>query len=209
MAVLIVLMALAAVVALRVTRGAGPQRVLTVAVAVIVVPAIANRPETLNGAAFFLATLFAGTAIYRWTAGQLSDRGIRVVLGAALACMVAMYFTVNVYWLDHGAGDALKRAGFLTSLGAYVVFLVALRFRERHFPRPLLYLGTISYSLYLFHSIVIYGFGRVGDRRVVTLMVWIGATVIVSAITYRFVEKPAIALGRRRYGRSGVVAKTA
>src|SRR5438105_12079216 len=43
-------------------------------------------------------------------------------------------------------------------------------------------------------------------RSRTTAIVWIGGSVVVSAITYRFIEKPAIALGRRVEARRAAVA---
>jgi peptidoglycan/LPS O-acetylase OafA/YrhL len=108
-----------------------------------------------------------------------------------------MYFTTHVWWLDQTAGDDLKQAVTATYLGAYAVFMAAVLMRGKRFPRPLIYLGTVSYSLYLVHSIVIYGVGRVGDHRYVSAAAWVALTVAVSAITYRFIEQPAIEYGRK------------
>ncbi len=63
-------------------------------------------------------------------------------------------------------------------------------------PRPLTYLGTISYSVYLTHAGVIHALPAV-PRPVLPIGVWAATTLAVSAVTYRFVELPAQKLGRR------------
>jgi peptidoglycan/LPS O-acetylase OafA/YrhL len=60
-----------------------------------------------------------------------------------------------------------------------------------------LYLGLISYSLYLDHSLVIYSFGWLAHNKWVTGTIWIAASVLVASVTYRLIEKPAIDAGHR------------
>jgi peptidoglycan/LPS O-acetylase OafA/YrhL len=60
----------------------------------------------------------------------------------------------------------------------------------------LTYLGTISYSLYIVHPLLIYTVPA-DLSHWQAVVVQIGGTVAVSAITYRFIEKPAITAGRR------------
>lgn len=64
----------------------------------------------------------------------------------------------------------------------------------------LIYLGKISYSLYLLHAVILLAmlhafYGVI--RLPVLLLLSIGVTFIVSDLAYRFVEKPAINISRR------------
>ena len=72
-------------------------------------------------------------------------------------------------------------------------------------PRPLVATGVVSYSLYLIHPPVIYLFayalvhnssGWIPDMTLM-LLVTFAASIALSAVCYRFVEKPGIALGRK------------
>jgi peptidoglycan/LPS O-acetylase OafA/YrhL len=195
--VLVMLVGGGAAAALWLGRRAGPQRWLAAAAVVVVVPLVYNRPEALNTAFFFLGTLFVGTTLYRWADGQLRGASAALVVGVGVSTVVVMTLTADLWWLDHAAAVALKRAGVLTYLSAYAVFLVALARREREFARVLIYLGTISYSLYLNHSIVMYGVGWTTKSRVVTVLAWVGISVAASAVTYRLIEKPAMDIGHR------------
>ena len=63
-----------------------------------------------------------------------------------------------------------------------------------------IYLGKISYSLYLLHAVILLAmlhafYGVI--RLPVLLLLSIGVTFIVSDLAYRFVEKPAINISRR------------
>lgn len=65
--------------------------------------------------------------------------------------------------------------------------------------RPLTYLGEISYSLYLFHAIILLAcinllYGHL--PLVAILCMAFITTLVVSTMSYRFVECPAIALGK-------------
>lgn len=178
-------------------RRAGPQRWLAAIIAASLVPLIANRTETFDTAAFMIATLFFGSAIYRWTVGELKGPTIAVAGLLGIASAIAMNFTANIYWLDAGAGERLKHSGMTTYIGAYIVFGIAVSLRKYQFPRPLLYLGTISYSLYLMHSIVIFAVSNITHNRWIDGTCWIGGSIVLSAITYRLVEKPAMDFGHR------------
>lgn len=66
--------------------------------------------------------------------------------------------------------------------------------------RPLLFLGKISYSLYLYHAVVLLAalhlfFGLIPLPVIYALS--LGTTIIVSTVMYRLVEVPAIDIGRR------------
>ena len=175
-------------------RGAGRVRWLAVGIAAAVVPLVLNRPETLNTACFFFATFFAGTALYRWTTGQVTTTAVAALVAVAAVAIVVLVASSTV---DGGPGVHLKRAELVTYLAAYAVFLAALAVRDARFPRVLLYLGVISYSLYLDHSLVIYACGWLAHSAVVTVSVWTGGTIVLSALTYRFIERPAIDAGHR------------
>ena len=88
-------------------------------------------------------------------------------------------------------------------LGAAGFIVLALgRARVAHWLRlpPLLLLGRISYSLYLFHPIVLLTMLYALHDRVAAI-VWIPAVVPVALATawvsWRLIEMPSIALGRR------------
>ncbi|MDH4274526.1 MAG: acyltransferase [Gammaproteobacteria bacterium] len=65
--------------------------------------------------------------------------------------------------------------------------------------------GDISYSTYLFHQLFIgtsvllfINFGITGDIKPwFTLILTVGATLVVASLTYRFIEKPGIAYAHR------------
>lgn len=82
-------------------------------------------------------------------------------------------------------------------LSAYLVFI----FRGSN--RVLAWLGRISYSAYLNHAFVLILFVRFGlDLGVVPGMaLYLAVTVVVSAVTYRWIEAPAIRFSKKLAGR--------
>lgn len=182
------------------TRDAGLQRWLALALTVASIVLVLNRPETLSTSMFFFGTLFFGTSLFRWSAGDLSSRRLALLAGLGVTAVVVMWTVGDVYWgLPFGVTTGNYRtAEIVTYLAAFVVFFAALKWREIRYPRFILYLGAISYSLYLTHAIPIYALTDVlGGNRVLTGVVWIGSAIAISACTYRLVEKPAIAAGRK------------
>jgi peptidoglycan/LPS O-acetylase OafA/YrhL len=74
------------------------------------------------------------------------------------------------------------------------------------FLKPALYLGKISYSLYLYHNLLIavavlglIHFEIQGDwTRTLWVCVWaFGGSLALAALSYRWIEEPAIRLGKR------------
>ena len=80
---------------------------------------------------------------------------------------------------------------------AYAAFLLALRWRHLRFPPALLWLGLVSYSVYLLHPVVL----PVVDDGAFDPWVGLGLLLVVtlaaSALAQRFVEAPGQDLGRR------------
>jgi len=62
--------------------------------------------------------------------------------------------------------------------------------------RPLVWIGTISYSIYLTHSIVLgYVFSMVAPS-IASILLGLGATLAVSSLTWLAIEEPGRAFGR-------------
>jgi peptidoglycan/LPS O-acetylase OafA/YrhL len=58
--------------------------------------------------------------------------------------------------------------------------------------RPLVWLGRISYSLYLFHLMLLWLIGYYWHLTLAVHLVWLAASVLASWLSYRFVEQPFI-----------------
>ena len=143
-----------------------------------------------------LAVMFAGTVVYRTQHGQLDRR-----LAVPSLIVVGLSLTTSISWITTGAVAA--------------TFAAAFALRERRVPATLVRLGTISYSLYVLHVIVLKALGRLVPHlagRAIEVRLLAGVAFLVVALTvaemsYRFVERPAQRLGQR-LGRGEPVRRT-
>lgn len=198
-ALAVVAVVLAVAIVWWLTRHASPvARLWCMLFAALLALALFNRYEPTFQAAFFLGTMFAGTTIYRWTQGDYRGR-VLVALGVLVVAVVVIAQLHDWSpWLHSvpTVNRHFHQAEVVTYLSAYLLFAAAVALRHRHFPRVLTYLGTISYSLYIVHPLLIYTVPA-SLNHWQAVVVQIGGTVVVSAITYQFIEKPAINAGRR------------
>ncbi|MDX3751990.1 acyltransferase [Streptomyces sp. AK08-02] len=141
-----------------------------------------------------LAVMFLGTAVYRAEHGQSTWRHAACTTVVVLCCAVG-----SAYW--HGDTSNFTRRGWITAfLLAVLTFGVGLALRHRRIPRPLIWLGTISYSVYLMHPVLLAvsddRFGRWRQDNVVAEVVFYVALLPVCVLTYHCVEVPLQRWGR-------------
>lgn len=174
-------------------------RAALLAMGSVVVVALANRPHAMYFSLLLLGSMFVGTVLYRWTAGQLSGRTAATVYALGVVVIVLCQYTWHVGYLEPISGETPSwLTQTATFLGAYAVFGAALMLRRFRWPRPLVYLGTISYSVYLLHALVLLlVLPRVPGGAWSNFAMLMAVTLVGAALTYRFVERPGIALGRR------------
>ncbi|MHB8285464.1 MAG: acyltransferase family protein, partial [Caulobacteraceae bacterium] len=140
--------------------------------------------------------LFAAGAVIALNAGQVKAFFDRLPKSVRVALWLATLFLMTY--------PANRQMG-LFICGATSILLVCLCFTERRVDawlsaRPLVWLGRISYSLYLLHVPIILFVLHVfyGKAPVYILLLGsVGVSLVAAELTYRFVEVPAIKLGRR------------
>ena len=194
-AVVIGLVALA--VAVIAPRLAGRQRVIALTITVVVLMLFLNRPHDLWFSLLLIASMFVGTVLYRYDIGELSGRTAATVFGFAIVGITLVEFCYQVGAPEPMTGATPRwwtEAG--TFVSAYLVFGALFLLRNHAFPRVLVYLGTISYSVYLMHALVLL-LPNPPLPDVSAFAVLIVATLTLSAVTYHFIEKPGQMLGRR------------
>jgi peptidoglycan/LPS O-acetylase OafA/YrhL len=171
---------------------------ITLATLAISVPLVLDRRVPLAGLFYFMC-LAVGTTIYRNFTGEVNNKSVFVLL-----CFVALSMPAEVYcnYVLIKKDDPLEHYALCAVLAswstAYVVFLAAYLFRAYRFPRILVGLGTISYSVYLLHPPLV-AVVPVWPNPIYSLLAMLGLTVVISSCTYRFIEQPGMALGKRVY----------
>ncbi|MFE3257558.1 acyltransferase family protein [Nocardia sp. NPDC059229] len=170
--------------------------------AFITVPLVLNQPGASVLTFGYFATMFVGTVLYRITSGEISVWRGWAVFGFAICVIfgISLFVEPTVDPLTGAWVTWLKQP--VTIIPAYLLFVAALLLRRYSFPRPLLFLGRISYSLYLVHALVLDGprwtTSVLGIPAAwLTLCTWVIAALVIATVTYRTIEKPCHNLGHR------------
>ncbi|TDC82159.1 acyltransferase [Actinomadura sp. 7K507] len=202
------------------TAGTGPVVAVTAAALVVAVAAAMSKHPaprvaggllgglialvlvTVNGRVgaweglIMLAIMFMGTAVHRAEHGEITRRK-----GAVTAAVVLVGAVVAGTWhaAPYGRSAQLVWGGAVVL--AAVTFAAAWRLRDRRFPRWATGLGTISFSLYLLHPLLLMVAAQFlnisGREDVVGLAFFFLVLLAVSWASHRWIEAPAQRLGRR------------
>jgi peptidoglycan/LPS O-acetylase OafA/YrhL len=170
----------------------------------IAVTLFLNRSWPLHQAVIFLSLMFTGTVIFRAASGQISVKLAWITVPLVAICDTIAFRLYFQPWGEAG-GTYLGGTWWTESVAAVAaigIFLIAHALRDRvRWPEPLQWLGRISYSVYLVHWVVMMSVpalpAEIPAHGVLTLLMWVAITLGVSQLTYTFVERPAVDLGRR------------
>lgn len=142
-----------------------------------------------------LAAMFLGTAVYRAENGQSTWRYTAGTAVLVVACVVGSAHR-------YGDGDHFTRRGWIIAfLLAVLTFGAGLASRRRRLPRTLTGLGTISYSVYMVHPVLLAVIdSTIGRRRQDNLVLEVAFVTVLlplCVLTYRCIEAPSQTWGRR------------
>ena len=142
----------------------------------------------------FTASL--GFALFRWDTDR--DRTFFPLLAAAVVVVPVFGVALATTEDQPGVWPASGfNASYLAGLGLFAVFYAL---REKAMPSWLLWLGAVSYSLYLVHVTVIQ---IVGATPVWAVGAWLAVPVVAmsslvtAGVLHRYVERPATDRGRK------------
>ncbi len=125
-------------------------------------------------------------------------RPVVFCLGIALWLVADGHF--KILWGVPG-GAALCLGSALAALGCVAIFLSLLGVSARNVPGPLIYLGKISYGLYVFAPFSGIVLARILPGVSLSLgwaiVLQLTTTIILASLSYRYFEKPFLRLKRR------------
>jgi peptidoglycan/LPS O-acetylase OafA/YrhL len=140
------------------------------------------------GIAFYFASFFIGTVFFRYHTKDITLTTTVKVLFVAMTCILTIT-TACLWGKDNPALLGTHSFVPVTTawIFAYLVFFCGLLLREVRFPVFAVYLGKISYSIYLMQALAI----------LVVPKEWIFvSTIFFASITYHAIEEPFIRIGR-------------
>jgi peptidoglycan/LPS O-acetylase OafA/YrhL len=165
-------------------------------------PTVSRAIDLVTELAFYLACCFsfgmlAATLKARYRLERIACHP--ACTPAALALLIGVLFIAPP---QYGLWESLLLAPI------FVMVIYGNRFHGLLTSAPLLYLGTISYSIYVLHGLILHFFAQLIVRRVgggdcSAIVYWAligiaGISVIaVSSLSYRFVELPLMTMGAR------------
>ncbi len=169
-------------------------KALAVVVTFGLVGLVLNQPRDMWFSLLLFATMGCGWVYSEAHSGRIG-RWVAPAVSAATVVVFALQFN---FWAD----PVTRRADVLTAIAAHGAFAAAYLIRSWRMPRVLVWLGAVSYSVYLVHALVINAVPEVSDQPVLALLFWVALTFAISHLTYRLIELPAQQLGRTLRKRS-------
>ncbi len=186
-----------AMVLLRISHLSVELSMITSAVGITLALLVPMPPaDQLNGGIFWIGTMFTGAVLWRWYSGQVrAGVAAACVLGTLSVGVLTALTSLHGITRDDDPFHSHMWPLIIAWVGAYVLFFAFLATRRRPI-RVLVSLGTISYSMYVLHELVLVVVPHVGPP-LVPIALGFALTVALSALSYRWIEAPAMAMGSR------------
>lgn len=149
----------------------------------------------------FLVSFFLGYVTYLFRTGTLPFARYRLYFSTSLALTLVIMCVSYAVFRDDAKPGISFLCIVLNWLTATAVFLGLLFLKSGGYSRVLVYLGTISYSIYLLHDTVVYLFRYSRIDSMIYVPLTLPITVALAHLTYTYVERPGIRVGKILTGR--------
>jgi peptidoglycan/LPS O-acetylase OafA/YrhL len=147
---------------------------------------------------FYGLTLLFGAVISSHSSAKVSlHRLLCLTLAILLAGGVSSWIAQSYFGSKSSEGQLTFSAAALPWLAAYVMFVGAYFARWAVWPRPTLWLGRISYSLYLLHLLVLSLVVNAAVAGYTGASLAIAGSLAIASLTWRFVELPGQKVGEK------------
>lgn len=157
---------------------------------------LAHRSLPAGRSALIISAFF-GTLLYRHYRGSIELKAILQVAPVLILSLLCGFWFRFHQFPTTDKEDAFRFAGVsLSYTGAYLLFGMLYRLRHRTFPLSLLWLGRISYSLYLLHGFVWVAIPA-GEYPLIRMALGVAAAIAIASATFIVIERPALTLHRR------------
>jgi peptidoglycan/LPS O-acetylase OafA/YrhL len=163
-----------------------------------------------------------GALLALYLRGSVPSLGLASRMGVFVAGLTSWLIADSVLRLDRAEvspSSSWVVTGYaFVALGCLLFFVSFVGLLPRWVPKPLVYLGKISYGLYVFHMLCLSVSWRLfwlsesqrsslqttgwdgvflGGRVVLILLVAMGMTVLCAVLSYRFLERPFLSIKER------------
>ena len=185
--------------------------IVLVLLVVGLVPVVAARGwgagGFLSNAPYFMAMFFLGMLLRRAMVDGCPTAGRWAIYLTPFAILVGAAMSGWIVPVPENANAYLRPIAMTAGMILPIVVFVLILWRKPAMPRSVMYLGTISYSLYLFQDV-----GLIFMRDLFPPDEWpigyvvavIALSVGIASVVYRLVELPMIAIGHRLTRRPSV-----
>lgn len=142
--------------------------------------------------------LFLGVCFAEIESKRLSDRTL-IALATCTVIVTAWVNALSIPAHHTTEASAMMTGRWITVPLVTMLCFWGLRHLDKPAPNLLVFLGTVSYSTYLMHGVIvpICFKSSIGDTLFAANFWSITLTLGISYLTYTFVEKPGIELGKR------------
>ena len=181
---------------------AGVKRLRPIAIAMIIISSVARLCAIHAGASWNMLWYATPLRLEPLAAGALialagnQQPKFNVTIRAGMLCAgIAIPVLCMVQWIDSKWFEAARFP--LATAGCSLIFLAVRGWTSKFLTsRPLVYLGKISYGLYVFHALALAFSPRINIGIPHTIVAFI-LTVIFAAVSYRWLELPFLRLKDR------------
>ncbi|WP_182275929.1 acyltransferase [Granulicella sp. 5B5] len=143
-----------------------------------------------SGRLGLIVTAFFGTLLYRLLSEGFPAKRVYAVLPVLFVVFsVGFWLRYKVYASPNNSVDTSN--AIVSWVIAYALFMLVFALRARKMPRILIWIGQISYPLYLFHGVTLVILNKIFPSGwPLRLLIVLSAGLLVSDLVHRFIEKP-------------------